>query len=205
MKLRLTTFLLLAICMHSRAQQFQFKELVAMSKSQSVFEQNMVRKANFPKSKNDSEFVQYRKENDKALYWELLKNFKDDSSVVNITKIISRGLEYIENYSVDEEYGTTIYQWNDTKVYTEKGELLMSHQYRNSRQLTIKYQNRSEYLKILEQVNVNAKFIKSEESESYFDEKQLLLIYNYLDIEIVVKSPRYSEIGGDITFRVLAK
>jgi hypothetical protein len=191
--------------MHSHAQQFQFKELVAMSKSQSVFEQNMARKANFPKSKYDNEFVQYRKENNKVLYWELLKNFKDDSSVVNITKIFSRGLEYIENYSIDEEYGTTIYQWNDTKVFTEKGELLMSHQYRNSRQLTIKYQNRSEYLKILEQVNVNAKFIKSEESESYFDEKQLLLIYKYLDVEIVVKSPRYSEIGGDITFRVLAK
>ena len=205
MKFKLIFLLLFFACIQSFGQQFGLKELVAMTRSQSAFEQNMAKKANFPKSKWEDEFVQYRKINDKTFYWTMFKNFNDDSSVVDITKILGVGLEYIENYNVNEEYGTTIYQWNGAKVVAERGALLTAHHYRNERSLSVKYQRREEYLKVLDQININAKFIETRESAGFFDEKQLLLIYKYLDVDIAVKSPRYSEIGGEIIFTIPVK
>ena len=205
MKFKLTFLLLFFACIQSFGQQFGLKELVAMTRSQSAFEQNMAKKANFPKSKWEDEFVQYRKMNDKTYYWEMLKYFKDDSLVVNITRISGLGLVYIENYNVNEEYGTTIYQWNSAKVFSERGVLLTAHHYRNERTLSVNYQRRDEYLKVLDQINVNAKFIETRESTGFFDEKQLLLIYKYLDVDIAVKSPRYSELGGEIILTIPVK
>ena len=205
MKFKLTFLLLFFACIQSFGQQFGLKELVAITRSQSAFEQNMAKKADFPKSKWEDEFVQYRKLNDKDFYWTMLKNFNDDSLVVDITRISGVGLVYVENYNVNEEYGTAIYQWYGSKVFSEKGALLTVNNFRNERTLSVKYQMRDEYLKVLDQINVNAKFIETRESDGFFEEKQLLLIYKYLDVDIAVKSPRYSEIGGEIIFTIPVK
>lgn len=198
MKLRLTTFLLLAICMHSHAQQFQFKELVAMTKSQNAFEQSMAKVGNFPKSKWEEEFVQYTEMNSSVIHHGLLKNFDDDSSVVDLTRISIVGVIYIENYSLDKDAGSTEYKWIKDKIWSEKGTLLPVRLSRNARSLYVYYNDRKEYQKVLDDININAKFLKSQKSIRPDDDNQILLFYKYLDVEIEVKSPLYADGGGEI-------
>jgi hypothetical protein len=206
MKFICITVLLSVALSPTFGQQFSFKELVAMTKSQNAFEQSMAKKANFPKSKWEEEFVQHtEEENSTTVYFGLLKNFVEDSSKVDITRISVLGIIYIENYNLDDETGSTVYQWNQHKIWSVKGTFLPFRDRRNENTLSIKYGVRNEYLKVLDEINLNAKFIKTQESAGFFDDNQLLLMYKYLDIDIEVKSPLFSETGGEIRFIVPLK
>lgn len=179
-------------------QQFTFKELVAMTKSQNTFEQNMVKKANFPESKWEEKFVQYRKRDSAVEYIVTSNHFYDDTSLVDVTRINILGIIYIENYSSDNGGGSTEYKWVEDKIWSEKGTLLPVRLSRNARSLYVFYNRRNEYLKVLDDINLNAKFIKSQKSIRPDDDNQILLIYKYLDVEIEVKSPVFSDGGGEI-------
>lgn len=198
MKLRITTFLLFNVCLQTFGQQFTFKELVAMTKSQNTFEQNMVKKANFPESKWEEKFVQYRKRDSAVEYIVTSNHFYDDTSLVDVTRINILGIIYIENYSSDNGGGSTEYKWVEDKIWSEKGTLLPVRLSRNARSLYVFYNRRNEYLKVLDDINLNAKFIKSQKSIRPDDDNQILLIYKYLDVEIEVKSPVFSDGGGEI-------
>lgn len=198
MKFKTLTFFLLAFCVQSVGQQFGFKELVALTKSQYSFEQNMVKKSNFPESKWEQEFVEYTKKDTPMVYPVLLENFVDDSSIVDVTRIKVLGIIYIENYSFEDGSGSTVYKWIEDKIWSEKGALLPQRLSRNARSLYVFYNERNEYLKVLDEINLNAKFIKSQKSIWPNDDNQILLFYKYLDVEIEVKSPLYADGGGEI-------
>ena len=99
---------------------------------------------------------------------------------------------------MDKDAGSTEYKWIKDKIWSEKGTLLPVRLSRNARSLYVYYNDRKEYQKVLDDININAKFLKSQKSIRPDDDNQILLFYKYLDVEIEVKSPLYADGGGEI-------